>query len=409
MSELSVAGFLFRNRSSRENSTVCDSTSRRAICALRPFCRGTSAGSKRRANEVTSRAARPHTSLHATRVRTPRGFSERVTSLARPRHARRVRRAPGAARRRAGSPRGASDRRPQPPSAARRSRTRVAPLGGRARRDDARRERLPARHSAVVVASPARPRVRAARRGGHESQSGLRARRAARRFVRRGDGDFFPRSIDRGTDDVSTTSRRRNQDILSRRRAPTPCVLIRHPRKRKDPLANETRCLEASDGNRARRGGAHHREHGGRRRAGAPRHGVSRGHRPEQRGASRVLGAAGVRGVTAGGGERRADARAGRVPPRARARALAGSRQSERDGGPHARRRGRRRRRRGVPLPVRHVAHRVRLQVGRDRRRRPRGHALGRGRRRPRARRRSASPRRRAPRQPAAASRSPTR
>ena len=131
------------------------------------------------------------TPLHATRVRTPRRFPERVTSLARPRHARRVRRAPGAARRRAGSPRGASDQRPQPPSAARRSRTRVAPLGGRARRDDARRKSSPARRSAVVVASPARPRGRAARRGGHNPQSRLRARRAARRFVRRGGWRFL--------------------------------------------------------------------------------------------------------------------------------------------------------------------------------------------------------------------------
>ena len=131
------------------------------------------------------------TPLHATRVRTPRRFPERVTSLARPRHARRVRRAPGAARRRAGSPRGASDRRPQPPSAARRSRTRVAPLGGRARRDDARRKSSPARRSAVVVASPARPRGGAARRGGHNPQSRLRARRAARRFVRRGGWRFL--------------------------------------------------------------------------------------------------------------------------------------------------------------------------------------------------------------------------
>ena len=61
-----------------------------------------------------------------------------------------------------------------------------------------------------------------------------------------GDGDFFPRSIDRGTDDVSTTSRRRNQDILetsssSSVRSDTT------PSKEKDPLANETRCLEASD------------------------------------------------------------------------------------------------------------------------------------------------------------------
>lgn len=131
------------------------------------------------------------TPLHATRVRTPRRFPERVTSLARPRHARRVRRAPGAARRRAGSPRGASDQRPQPPSAARRSRTRVAPLGGRARRDDARRKSSPTRRSAVVVASPASPRGRAARRGGHNPQSRLRARRAARRFVRRGGWRFL--------------------------------------------------------------------------------------------------------------------------------------------------------------------------------------------------------------------------
>ena len=136
------------------------------------------------------------TPLHATRVRTPRRFPERVTSLARPRHARRVRRAPGAARRRAGSPRGASDQRPQLPSAARRSRTRVAPLGGRARRDDARRKSSPARRSAVVVASPARPRGRAARRGGHNPQSRLRARRAARRFVRRG-GWRFLSTVDR--------------------------------------------------------------------------------------------------------------------------------------------------------------------------------------------------------------------
>lgn len=165
------------------------------------------------------------TPLHATRVRTPRRFSERVTSLARPRHARRVRRAPGAARRRAGSPRGASDRRPQPPSAARRSRTRVAPLGGRARRDDARREHSPARHSAVVVASPARPQVfdRAARRGGHDPQSGLRARRAARRFVRRG-GRRFLSTVDRPRnrrrlDDVSETKSRHSRDVELQLRA----------------------------------------------------------------------------------------------------------------------------------------------------------------------------------------------
>jgi len=155
------------------------------------FAGRTSAGfeaSRERGDLARGAATTP---LHATRVRTPRRFPERVTSLARPRHARRVRRAPGAARRRAGSPRGASDQRPQPPSAARRSRTRVAPLGGRARRDDARRESSPTRRSAVVVASPARPRGRAARRGGHNPQSRLRARRAARRFVRRGGWRFL--------------------------------------------------------------------------------------------------------------------------------------------------------------------------------------------------------------------------
>ena len=185
--------FFFRSRSSRENSTVCDSTSRRALCALRPFCREPSGFCRFEASRERGDLARgaATTPLHATRVRAPRRFPERVTSLARPRHARRVRRAPGAARRRAGSPRGASDQRPQPPSAARRSRTRVAPLGGRARRDDARRESSPTRRSAVVVASPARPRGRAARRGGHNPQSRLRARRAARRFVRRGGWRFL--------------------------------------------------------------------------------------------------------------------------------------------------------------------------------------------------------------------------
>ena len=193
VSELSVADFFFRSRSSRENSTVCDSTSRRALCALRPFCREPSGFCRTEASRERGDLARgaATTPLHATRVRAPRRFPERVTSLARPRHARRVRRAPGAARRRAGSPRGASDQRPQPPSAARRSRTRVAPLGGRARRDDARRESSPTRRSAVVVASPARPRGRAARRGGHNPQSRLRARRAARRFVRRGGWRFL--------------------------------------------------------------------------------------------------------------------------------------------------------------------------------------------------------------------------
>ena len=192
-----------------------------------------------------SRARAATTPLHATRVRTPRRFSERGRrSLARGmRVASGARPAPRADAR--GLPRGASDRRPQPPSAARRSRTRVAPLGGRARRDDARREHSPARHSAVAVASR---RVRGDRARAEADTTPIGSPRETCRSPLVPDaGIRFLSTVDRPrTDDVSTTSRRRNEDVFetsssSSVRSDTT------PSKDKDPLANETRCLEASD------------------------------------------------------------------------------------------------------------------------------------------------------------------